>query len=381
MKQRSVRELTVRIHALAQQKATELAASSMKVPLAYYRDPAIWDWERTELLRSTPIVAAPSAQVARPGDYHVRKLLDTSVLVTRDRAGEAHVLLNYCSHRGSRVADGSGNRRSFVCPYHGWTYGCDGALVGRPRDECFDDLATEGHGLVELPSEERHGLIWCVLDPEGAFDLDEHLGSLAPELAAWEYGECSYLDHREVEIGVNWKAALENFADFYHVRSIHKVAAGTHTDDSAGFDRFGRHHRLLYGMSSLYAMSAQEAAQVDDDAHIVLAYWVFPNLVVIQSSASIDLVQFQPGADPGSCSMRHTMLIRRPSLSESERKGYTGLWEILSAVFTGEDVEALERAGEGLAHTARDYLLIGKNEPGVQNTIRTLREVGMERGG
>ena len=77
--------------------------------------------------------------------------------------------------------------------------------------------------------------------------------------------------------------------------------------------------------------------------------------------------------------MRHTSLARRPSLTEVERKDYTGLWEILSAVFTGEDVAALERAGEGLAHTARDYLLIGKNEPGVQNVIRVLREASEER--
>ena len=60
-------------------------------------------------------------------------------------------------------------------------------------------------------------------------------------------------------------------------------------------------------------------------------------------------------------------------LSEAERKRYMGNWELLSAVFMGEDVVALERAGDGIAHSARDHLLIGKNEPGLQNTIRTLR--------
>ncbi len=50
-------------------------------------------------------------------------------------------------------------------------------------------------------------------------------------------------------------------------------------------------------------------------------------------------------------------------------------------MFTGEDVAALERAGDGIAHTARDQLLIGRNEPGVQNIIRTLRAAGAERSG
>ena len=89
MKECTARDLTVRIRALAHKKASELASSSMKVPLTYYRDRLLWDWERNELLRSTPIVAVPSVQVARPGDYHVRNLLGASVLVTRDRDGRA----------------------------------------------------------------------------------------------------------------------------------------------------------------------------------------------------------------------------------------------------------------------------------------------------
>lgn len=78
--------------------------------------------------------------------------------------------------------------------------------------------------------------------------------------------------------------------------------------------------------------------------------------------------------------MRHTSLARRSSLTDAERKEYTGLGEILSAVFTGEHAAALERAGEGLAHTARDHLLIGEYEPGFQNIIPVLRAASPERG-
>jgi len=381
MQEATARDLTLRIHTLARERATELAASSMKVPIAYYRDRSLWDWERNTLLQSTPIVAAPSAQLSRPGDYLARELLGSSVLVTRDREGRPHVLLNYCSHRGARIAEGCGNRWSFVCAYHHWRYGCDGALLGRPREACFDELSREDHGLIALPSEERHGLIWCVLAPEGAMDLDEHLGGLAPELAQGDYGRCTHLGQRELRIGVNWKAGLENFADFYHVPYVHTSVEGAHVGDSAAFDRFGRHHRLLSGVRSLTALSEHAAARVHDDSHLVVGYWVYPNLVVIQSSRTIDLVQFQPGSDPGSCLMRHTSLARRPSLTDAERAGYEGLFEILSGVFTGEDAAALERVGEGLAHTARGHLLIGRNEPGVQHMIRTLRAARREGGG
>lgn len=380
MKELAARDLTVRIHALVQENATELAASSMKVPLSYYRDRSLWEWERDVLLRSTPIVAAPSAQIPSPGDFHVRELLGTSLLITRDLTGKVHVLLNYCSHRGSRVAEGSGSRQHFVCPYHNWTYRCDGKLAGRPRAECFDDLSADDHGLIELDSEERHGLIWCALAPEVSIGLDDHLGALSPELARWDCDEWTHFDHLDIDLAVNWKAALENFAEFYHVPYIHKLVEGSHVNDSGGFDLFGRHHRLLTGVSSLYDLSEQAAEQVRDSTHIVVAYWVYPNLMVIHSSPSIDLIQIQPGTDPGSCILRHTLLARRSSLTKAERENYTGLWELLNAVFTGEDADALERAGDGIAHTARDYFVIGKNEPGVQNIIRTLRTASQHRG-
>ncbi len=56
-----------------------------------------------------------------------------SVILCRDRAGEVHVFLNSCRHRGMKVCRyDEGNTPVFTCPYHGWSYGTDGRLVGRP---------------------------------------------------------------------------------------------------------------------------------------------------------------------------------------------------------------------------------------------------------
>jgi choline monooxygenase len=71
--------------------------------------------------------------------------------------------VNYCRHRGARTADGCGSARRFTCPYHAWTYDGDGALVGLPGKEGFDDLDRADYGLVQLPCEERHGLVSVVL--------------------------------------------------------------------------------------------------------------------------------------------------------------------------------------------------------------------------
>src|SRR5205807_6745575 len=57
-----------------------------------------------------------------------------SLIVTRDKGGRIHGFFNVCRHRGSRlIEDDGGNRPAIQCPYHTWTYGLDGRLIGAPH--------------------------------------------------------------------------------------------------------------------------------------------------------------------------------------------------------------------------------------------------------
>lgn len=173
-------------HAL--DKTTDLAERELRVPLHYYRDPKITEIEESQILRRVPLAIVPSAQVPNENDYVVRSVLGDSLLVTRDRFGTSHVLLNYCRHRGAMPACGSGNASRFVCPYHAWTYRNTGELFSVPGKAGFDSMATKDYGLVELPSEERHGFIWAVLIAGATIDLDAHLGDFVPN---WRCGTTS----------------------------------------------------------------------------------------------------------------------------------------------------------------------------------------------
>ena len=93
----------------ARDGTTDLADRELRVPLHYYRDPKITEIEESQILRRVPLVIVPSAQLPKKNDYVVRSVLGDSLLVTRDRAGASHVLLNYCRHRGAMPACGSGN--------------------------------------------------------------------------------------------------------------------------------------------------------------------------------------------------------------------------------------------------------------------------------
>ena len=157
-------ELIPRVHAAARAGVGDLAPSTMRIPNAHYTDPAILEAE----LRTTfaaPLLVAPSSSVPKPGDYRAMDLMGTPVVVVRGADGRARVLLNVCRHRGAQIAEGSGCSRRLTCAYHGWTYDTEGALVGIPGREGFDDIDVATHGLVELPSEERHGYVWAPARP------------------------------------------------------------------------------------------------------------------------------------------------------------------------------------------------------------------------
>src|SRR5260221_5477867 len=93
------------------------------------------------------------SQIPNPSDLFVSSMGEESVILCRDRAGQIHVFLNSCRHRGMRVCRyDEGSTTVFTCPYHGWSYGTDGALVGVPyfREAYHSQLDKSRWGLVEV---------------------------------------------------------------------------------------------------------------------------------------------------------------------------------------------------------------------------------------
>ena len=292
-------ELTRRALNLALSDTTDMAEATLRVPLAYYRDDKFAEFERTRLLRETPLPLSASAQIPNNDDYVVRTVLDDSLLITRDHDGQAHVFLNYCRHRGAMPACGAGNSRRFTCPYHAWVYDNKGRLRGVPGKAGFDDIDRNDYGLVELPSEERHGFVWGVLDADVPLDLDSHLGEFGNELARWDYRNFQYHDERHLEADVSWKGALEAFAEGYHFPFVHgdsvigqNTIANTHV-----YDEFGPHHRIGFPFNWVRDLEGKEQDDTWDDpiAHMGIIYWVYPNLILANSPVGVDVIDILPG--------------------------------------------------------------------------------------
>ena len=102
----------------------------------------------------------------KPGDWMTHDYAGVPILLLRRADGSLGAFLNVCRHRGARVAEGCGSgASSFSCPYHGWTYGLDGALVARPEEASFAAAERATHGLRALPVVEKHGMIWVGPNP------------------------------------------------------------------------------------------------------------------------------------------------------------------------------------------------------------------------
>lgn len=350
---------------------TDMAQEVLEVPLDYYRDSGLFAREH-ELLRRTPMALVASAQIPQPHDYIVRDVLETSVLVTRDGNGRVHAFLNYCRHRSAQPAHGCGNARRFTCPYHAWVYDSEGSLVGMPGAAGFSGIDRSKHGLVELPSEERHGLVWVVLTASVTLDLDAHLGPLDAELAQWGVAAYEHLTHREFESEVNWKAALEAFAESYHFPYVHgQSLIGQNTiADVTVYEGLGLHSRVCFPVAWI-AEGDDETRNWEPLDNLAIIYWVFPNLVLAFTQVGVELIDILPADTPGRCRVRHGWMARSAISSAEERAGFEELYELVHTAVRGEDFGVLPLCGAGIRQGQHGHMLIGRNEIGVQHLVRT----------
>ena len=359
---------------------TDFAERELRVPLHYYRDPKITEIEESQILRRVPLAIVPSAQIAQTNDFIVRSVLGDSLLVTRDRLGKSHVFLNYCRHRGAMPACGSGNATRFICPYHAWTYKNTGELFMVPGKAGFDSMDTKNYGLVELPSEERHGFVWAVLTADGTIDLDAHLGDFGAELALWNYESHGYHDQREFSSDVSWKGALEAFAEGYHFPFVHgQSVIGQNTlANTMVYDEFGRHHRIGFPFNWITNLETDPAASAEPSANMGVIYWIYPNLILANSPVGVEIIDMLPEGEPTRCTVRHSWMAKVPATTDDMRAGYNAIFDSVHAAVRDEDFTMLPQCGEGVRHGQHDHMIVGRNEIGVQHMIKVFaQELGI----
>lgn len=192
-------------------------------------DPAIYELEKEKIFGRTWQFLAHESELKEPNSYVTRWMVDDPILVVRTKSGEIKAFLNSCSHRGVHLCTADfGNKKTFTCPYHGWSYNNDGELIGVVAgNKVFgEEMEKDKWGLRPVPKIEIYqGMIFGNLDPN-AMPLEDYLGDLKwyLDIVVGRSGgmEVRGVPHRWI-IPANWKSTMENFAgDPYHVQTSHR---------------------------------------------------------------------------------------------------------------------------------------------------------------
>ncbi|MDD4881956.1 MAG: aromatic ring-hydroxylating dioxygenase subunit alpha [Gallionellaceae bacterium] len=190
--------------------ASVLTKTSPALPVDWYFDPRLYELEMKLLFENGPGYVGHELMVPATGNYHVLDWLHGGgKMLVRNEAG-VELMSNVCRHRQAQMLKGRGNNPNIVCPFHRWTYGLDGQLMGAPQ---FPDNPCLNLGKKTLQG-------WNGLLFEGKRDVVADLSKMA---AARDLDFSGYVYDRTVitDYKFNWKTFIEVYLEDYHVVPYH----------------------------------------------------------------------------------------------------------------------------------------------------------------
>ena len=204
-------------------------AEATGLPNEAYTSAAFAAYERDRVLGRTWTAIGVGRQVPEPGDVCPVDLQGLPLIMVRGRDAQLRVFHNVCSHRGMvLVEEPKRCERLIRCPYHSWSYDLQGGLqatpmIGGPEKHACEGFDKARHGLKEVRS-----AVWCdtvFVDLSGTAPAFETF--VAPLAERWQGFDWSLLRHGgadsafELTLACNWKLAVENFCEAYHLPWIH----------------------------------------------------------------------------------------------------------------------------------------------------------------
>jgi phenylpropionate dioxygenase-like ring-hydroxylating dioxygenase large terminal subunit len=191
------------------------------LPPACYVDRDFYEFEKEALFNHEWLCVGREDQVREPGDYFTTHIVGEPIVVARARDGVLRAMSSVCQHRAMLVAEGKGNTRGFVCPYHHWVYGLDGRLVNAPAMERTCEFDKKSIALPQFKLETWLGFIFINFDPD-APPLAPRLTNVAQAIAGFDLERAELASTMTGQFAWNWKVMFENNNDGYHASKLHQ---------------------------------------------------------------------------------------------------------------------------------------------------------------
>lgn len=285
-------------------------------------------------------------EVAGPGQYFTRDVLGEPLLIVRGKDEAVRVLSNVCRHRNMQVAAGHGKARTFVCPYHAWSYKLDGSLLQAPL---MPDIDRSQCGLPEFQSEVWQGFIFVNLAGK-ASPLAPRLTGLDQVLGNYHSDEMHHVFATEEIWDTNWKCLLENFMEGYHLSRVHPQTLGGRTPTNlcekyAGGEGFTG-YRAHYPPTAPFRGDCHPDL-TEKEKNCSTLFSVFPCMVASQSSDVLVYISMQPmGVD--QVKIRWGLSVYDKNMPETEIQSRIELWQAINA----EDKAKLAKVQHALHSTS-----------------------------
>ena len=215
---------------IATDRSNWVQADGGYVDRRIFSDEAIYREELERIFARAWNFICHESQLPETGRYFKSYIGEDEVIAVRDRAGTIQVLLNSCPHRGNTICRAEqGKTASFLCSYHGWNFDLDGRLVGMPGETQFykDSIDKSQWGLMRAAQVENYrGFVFATLD-SSAPPLADYLGwvgRLGIDMLASQ-GDVQVVEGiQKNRLQCNWKLAVDNLYDWYHVKVTHGTA-------------------------------------------------------------------------------------------------------------------------------------------------------------
>lgn len=318
-------------------------------PTAYTSD-EIYAREVDAIMRKSWLPLARVDQVPEPGDYVSLDLFGQPIMVVHGTDGEIRVMSRVCLHRAAPIAEGSGKRKLFTCPYHAWSYDTSGQLVRAPLMDGAKGFAEKNCRLPQIKSEIWEGFIVANLDPDAA-PFAPQVEDFRAYFEKFKLADMVVVKTLEFDSAWNWKVLVENFMEAYHHIATHSQTFEPvyHARDSKVPDNTGpwsilhmpaAHDEPAPGLPPVEGLE-------DWQKRDLFANVIFPHFLLGIQANSVAWYQVLPGSTDRLLLKIHLMVPK----SSTELEGFDdlakGLGEMVSVIHH-EDIGANDDVWRGL---------------------------------
>jgi len=200
------------------------------IPAELSHSLAFLEREREAIFTQEWVCVGRADEIAGPGDYLCHEIAGVPIVAIRQANDSIAAFVNACAHRFARLLAGeSGTVKKITCPYHSWTYDCNGALLRAPYMEMKDGFDVSEHGLRRVALELWEGFLYVTLAEHSETSVAERLAPFRDGVVGrYDMGCYRTVLRDSMTWNANWKNLIENFTESYHVPMVHGQTFAQH---------------------------------------------------------------------------------------------------------------------------------------------------------